>query len=203
MQGLVNFTGDLGYIIAFLLPTFCYIASLACFLFAGWGFWMQARPDNPFAASHGSAAISLILSGAFASFDKILNMANASAGTAVQVSIGALTSYTPPNAGQFHSREHAGDTVVNVSRCFRGFFQSFGAPGLFLLALWRGDRLSTGGSNRSQGGCVVQFVFGVMLINIMTVRSGWSQCSRHGVKIPFCIRAGGCDSKRRGAGLEI
>ena len=85
MQGLVNFTGELGYIIAVLLPTFCYIASLACFLFAGWGFWMQARPDNPFRWKPWIPAVSLILSGAFASFDKILNMANASAGTAVQV----------------------------------------------------------------------------------------------------------------------
>ncbi|MGO9235688.1 MAG: hypothetical protein ACLP4V_17085 [Methylocella sp.] len=168
MQGLVNFTGELGYIIAVLLPTFCYIASLACFLFAGWGFWMQARPDNPFRGKPWIPAVSLILSGAFASFDKILNMANASAGTAVQVSIGALTSYTPPNAANFTQGNTPGDTVVNVVTLFQGFFQSFGALACFFaIVAWRS--VVNGQSNRSQGGCLVQFVFGVMLINILTV----------------------------------
>lgn len=48
MQGLVDFASQIGEVFAVLLPTFCYLAALVCFLFAAWGFWMQAQPQNPF-----------------------------------------------------------------------------------------------------------------------------------------------------------
>jgi hypothetical protein len=41
MQGLVDFASQIGEVFAVLLPTFCYLAALACFLFAAWAFWMQ------------------------------------------------------------------------------------------------------------------------------------------------------------------
>ncbi len=168
MQGLVNFTGELGYALSVLLPTFCYLAALACFLFAAWGFWMQANPENPFRGRPWIPLLSLLLSGAFASFDSVLIMANQSAGTSVQVSIGALTSYAPPNESAFALGGTPGDTVVNVVQLFQAFFQSFGAMACFFaIVAWRS--VVNGRSNRSQGGCAVQFVFGTMLINILTV----------------------------------
>src|SRR5271166_5762314 len=168
MQGLVNFAGQIGNAIAILLPTFSYLAALACFLFAAWDFWMQASPTNPFHGKLWIPFVSLVLSGAFASFDKVLTMANASAGTNVQVSIGALTSYVPPVVGGGVLGATPGDAIVNVVTLFQAFFQSFGAMACFFaLVAWRS--IVNGASNRSHGGCVVQFVLGVMLINILTV----------------------------------
>ena len=94
-------------------------------------------------------------------------MANASAGTSLQVSVGALTSYVPPTVGTVLGTA-PGDTVVNVVTLFQAFFQSFGAMACFFAVVaWRS--VINGRSNRSQGGCLVQFTFGIMLINILTI----------------------------------
>jgi len=53
MQGLVSFAGQIGNAIAILLPTFCYLTAIALFMFAGWGFWMLARPIIRFAGGRG------------------------------------------------------------------------------------------------------------------------------------------------------
>src|SRR5271157_3125780 len=80
MQGLVDFASQVGEAFAVLLPTFAYLAALGCFLFAAWGFWVQAQPHNPFRGRPWIPFVSLILAGAFANFDKILSMALASGG---------------------------------------------------------------------------------------------------------------------------
>ena len=81
MQGLVDFASQIGEVFAVLLPTFAYLTALGCFLFAAWGFWMQGQPHNPFRGRPWIPFVSLILAGAFASFDKILSMALASGGS--------------------------------------------------------------------------------------------------------------------------
>lgn len=168
MEGLVRFASEIGFALAALLPTFCYLAALGSFLFAAWGFWMQARPDNPFRGRPWIPIVSLVLCGAFASFDKVLTMANASGGSAINVSIGALTSYTPPDAPGNPLGATPGDTILNVVALFQKFFQAFGAiAALFAVSSWRS--VINGRSRRSQGGCGVQFVFGVMLINILSI----------------------------------
>jgi tetrahydromethanopterin S-methyltransferase subunit E len=59
-------------------------------------------------------------------------------------------------------------TLVNVVTLFQAFFQSFGALVVFFaLVSWRS--VVNGQTNRSQMGCVVQFVFGIMLINILAI----------------------------------
>jgi hypothetical protein len=168
MQALVNFASFIGWAIAVFLPTLCYLAALALFLLAGWGFWMQARPENPFRGRPWLPLVSLVLCGVFASFDQILTKANATAGTNVTVSIAGLTSYTAPDdAGNVLGNTPA-DAIVNVVQIFQGFFQSFGALMCFFAAVaWHGA--IHGRSNRSQSGCLVQFVFGVMLINIVQI----------------------------------
>jgi len=59
-------------------------------------------------------------------------------------------------------------TLVNIVTLFQAFFQSFGAMVVFFaLVSWRS--VVNGQANRSQMGCVVQFVFGIMLINILAI----------------------------------
>lgn len=172
MQGLVNFATDVGNGLGVLLPAFCYLGALALFLFAGWGFWRQAQPDNPFRGQPWIPIVSLVLCGVLASFDRILTMANVSAGTNLQVSLvaGAL-SYAPtvPSGGVLGTTP--GDTVINVVELFQAFFQAFGAmAACFAVMAWRS--VINGRSNRSQSGCGVQFAFGIMLINVLTI-SQW------------------------------
>jgi hypothetical protein len=168
MQGLVSFAGQIGNAIAILLPTFCYLTAIALFMFAGWGFWMLARPDNPFRGRPWVPFFSLVLCGVFASFDRLLTMANATAGTTLQVTIGALTSYAPPPVNGGVLGATPGNTVINVVQLFQGFFQAFGAMACF-FALLHWHSVINGRSNHSQGGCGVQFAFGIMLINITTI----------------------------------
>jgi hypothetical protein len=112
----------------------------------------------------------LVLSGAFASFDKILNMALATAGSSVTASISSLSSYSPPTVpdGSALMGSNPSATLVNIVTLFQAFFQSFGAMVVFFALLsWRS--VVNGQANRSQMGCVVQFVFGIMLINILAI----------------------------------
>jgi hypothetical protein len=120
------------------------------------------RPWIPF--------LSLVLSGAFASFDKVLNMALATAGSSVTASITSLSSYSPPTVPDASTLMGSSPsaTLVNVVTLFQAFFQSFGAMvAFFALVSWRS--VMSGQANRSQMGCVVQFVFGIMLINILAI----------------------------------
>jgi len=170
MQGLVDFASQVGEALAILVPTFCYLAALMCFLFAAWGFWMQSHPQNPFFGRPWIPFLSLVLSGAFASFDKILNMALATAGSSVTASITSLSSYAPPTVPDASTLMGSSPsaTLVNVVTLFQAFFQSFGAMVVFFaLVSWRS--VVNGQANRSQMGCVVQFVFGIMLINILAI----------------------------------
>lgn len=168
MEGLVKFASEVGYALSVLLPAFSYLAALALFVFAGWGFWMQARPDNPFRGRPWVPMVSLLLCGVFASFDRVLTLANASGGSGIEIAIGALTAYEPPgNPGNFLGATPGG-TVINVVELFQTFFQAFGAMAAFFAVLsWRS--VINGRSKRSQGSCGVQFVFGVMLINILSI----------------------------------
>jgi hypothetical protein len=170
MQGLVDFASQIGEVFAVLLPTFAYLTALGCFLFAAWGFWMLGQPHNPFRGRPWVPFVSLILAGAFASFDKILSMALASGGSNLSASITSLSSYSPPSVSDTSSLMGStpSATLVNVVTLFQGFFQSFGAMcAFFALLTWRA--VINGHANRSQMGCTVQFVFGIMLINILAI----------------------------------
>ena len=169
MQGLINFASAIGFALATLLPAFCYLAAITLFLFAGWGFWKQAQPDNPFRQRPWIPALSLVLCGVFATFDKFLTKANVSAGTNLQVTlVQGLTSYTAPTPSADLLGQTPGDAIVNVVQLFQAFFQSFGAMCCFFAILaWRA--VVNGQSNRGQTGCGIQFTFGVMLINVLTI----------------------------------
>src|SRR6516164_9862309 len=62
-------------------------------------------------------------------------------------------------------------TVVNVVTLFQHFFQAFGAACVFwAIMTWRA--IVNGRINGSPTACGVQFVFGVLCINIVTVANG-------------------------------
>lgn len=173
MQGLANFASAIADGIAVLLPAFCYLAACACFLFFAWTLRSYAyhhhhhhhhwhRPWVPW--------VSLILAGVFASFPHFLTMVNVSAGTNLTAS---LTSYAPSTPGNASSILGATpqNTVINVVQLFQRFFQMFGALCVFWAILtWRS--IVNGRINGSPVACGIQFAFGVMCINILTIANG-------------------------------
>ncbi len=174
MQGLVNFSTAIADGIAVLLPTFCYLAACIYFAFFAWTLWTWSEPHSRYNHRHIGRPwvpwVSLVLSGVFASFPKFLTMANVSAGTALAVS---LTTYTPtgaPNANNVLGANPQA-TVINVITLFQYFFQAFGAACVFWAIMrWRG--MVNGRINGSPTSCGIQFVFGVMCINIVTIANG-------------------------------
>jgi hypothetical protein len=167
MQGLVNFASQIGDAIAVALPALCYLTAACLFLFAAWGLWQQSQPHNPFRGRPWLPWVSLLLCGVFAGFDRFLSMANVSAGTNLAVSLTSYSASAVPNASNILGNT-PGDTVINVVQLFQGFFQSFGAICIFFALLaWRAA--INGQTNRSQGGCFVQFAFGTMCMNILTI----------------------------------
>jgi len=172
VDGLVEFAYAAGNIFAVLLPVFCYLGAMVLFLVGVWGLRRQSQPDNPFRGKPWVPWLSLILCGFLASFDRILTMANATGGSTVTVSVGALTSYVPPaNPGGGVVGATPTETLVNVVTIFAPFFQAFGALAcLFALLAWRSTAVGT--SRRPQSASAVQFVFGILLINCITV-SQW------------------------------
>jgi len=168
MQGIVNFSSQLGLAFAILLQPACYLGALALFIFAGWGFWRQAQPDNPYRGRPWVPTVSLFVCGVLASFPTILTKANVSAGSTVVVRMSDAVSYTPtaPTGGLLGA--NPGQTIVNVVELFREFFQAFGAMAC-LVAVFAWWASVTGRSNRSRAGCGVQFAFGIALINIRTI----------------------------------
>lgn len=168
MQGLADFAADIGIAIAYLVPAFGYIFAIVAFLFGAWGFWQQAQPHNPLRGKPWLPWVALVLSGVFASFDRILTMANNSGGSSITVGTGGAFGYVPSASGVLGSTP--ANTVVNVVEIFQGFFQSFGAM-MALMAVLAWWAVMRGVSRRHQGGCLVQFAFGVMLINVLPLAS--------------------------------
>jgi hypothetical protein len=140
---------------------------MVLFIIAVWGFWVQAQPQNPFRGRPWIPLVSLLMSGALASFDRVLTMASVTGGSDVVVSLAPL-GYAPATPTGSVLGANPSQTVVNVVTMFELFFQAFGAMAcLFALLAWRATVI--GRSNRSQGSALVQFVFGVMLINVVSV----------------------------------
>ncbi len=174
MQGLVNFTTAIADSIAVGLPALCYLMACSCFFFAVWTFrgWAYThhghhhhfhnRPWVPF--------VSLILCGVFASFPQFLSKANVSAGTDLVVSLTTYAATQPGNVNNILGATPQ-NTVVNVVRLFQYFFQAFGAACVFwAIVTWRS--IVNGRTNGSPTGCGIQFAFGVMCINIVTIANG-------------------------------
>jgi len=174
VQGLVNFTTAIGDSIAVALPALCYLMACLCFLFAGWTLRSWAyhnhyhhhhfhnRPWVPF--------VSLILCGVFATFPQFLTKANVSVGTNLVTSLTSYQATTPGNANNLLGVTPQ-TTVINVVALFQYFFETFGAACVWwAIVRWRA--IVNGRNEGSPTACAVQFVFGVMCINIRSVAKG-------------------------------
>lgn len=172
MQGLVNFASQIGLAFAILIGPACYLGALAMFLRAGWGYWRQSQPDNPYRGRPWVPTVSLLMCGVLAGFHTILTKVNVSAGSKVIVGKTDLASYTATaSATMTVLGANPGATIVNVVGLFQLFFQAFGALAC-LFAVFAFHASVTQRTNRSRLACGVQFVFGILLINVMTV-SQW------------------------------
>ena len=174
MQGLVNFATAIADSIAVALPALCYLMACICFMFSGWTLrsWayqhhghnhhFHTRPWIPF--------ISLLLCGVFATFPHFLNMANVSAGTSLTTSLTGYSATTPGSASNILGATPQ-TTVVNVVTLFQYFFEAFGAACVFwAIVSWRA--IVNGRTNGSPTACAIQFAFGVMCINVVTIANG-------------------------------
>ena len=171
MQGLVNFSTSIGDAIAVMLPAVCYLAACGCFFFAVWTLRAFAYPHhNQHRHRPWVPFVSLVLCGVFASFPKFLSMADVSAGTSLVVGLTSYAPTTPPSVtNPLGATPEA--SVVDVVTLFQYFFEAFGAACVFwALMRWRG--IVNGRVNGSPTSCGVQFAFGVMCINIVTIANG-------------------------------
>jgi hypothetical protein len=174
MQGLVNFSTAIADGIAVLLPAFCYLAACGCFSFFAWTLWTWSQPHSRYHHIHHDKPwipfVSLILCGVFATFPQFLAMANVSAGTNLGVTLTTYQATTPPNANNVLGTTPDA-SVINVVTLFQYFFQAFGAACVF-WAIMRWRSIINGHVNGSPTSCGIQFVFGVLCINIVTIANG-------------------------------
>jgi len=174
MQGLVNFTTAIADGISVSLPALCYLMACSCFLFSGWTFRSWAyhnhHPHHHFHNRPWVPFVSLILSGVFATFPQFLNMANVSFGTDLVTSLTSYQATTPGNASNILGTT-PNNTVINVVTMFQYFFEAFGAACVWwAIVRWRA--IVNGKADGSPTACAIQFAFGVMCINILTVANG-------------------------------
>lgn len=174
MQGLVDFTTALADGISVVLPTLCYLAACGCFCFFAWTLWTWSEPHSRYSHQHIGKPwvpfVSLILCGVFASFPKFLSMANVSTGTDLVVGLTSYAPTTPPNVSNGLGATPQA-SVIDVVTMFQYFFEAFGAACVFWAIMrWRG--MINGRVNGSPTSCAIQFVFGVMCINIVTIATG-------------------------------
>jgi hypothetical protein len=173
MQGLVNLTTAIADGIAVALPALCYLAACSCFLFAGWTFrgWAyQHHHHHQFHDRPWVPFVSLVLSGVFATFPRFLNMANVSAGTNLTTSLTSYVATAPGNASDILGATPQ-NTIINVVTLFQYFYETFGAACVWwAIVRWRA--IVNGRGQGTPTACAVQFIFGVMCINILAVARG-------------------------------
>jgi hypothetical protein len=177
MQGLVNFTTSIADGISVLLPAFCYLMACGCFFFAAWTLWTwsdtHSRYNHPHRNRPWIPFVSLVLCGVFATFPKFLAMASVSAGTNLIVGLTQYAPTIPPNTGTILGATPDA-SVINVVTIFQYFFQAFGAACVFwAIVRWRG--IVNGRLQGSPTSCGIQFLFGVLCINILTIANGVEQ----------------------------
>jgi hypothetical protein len=173
MQGFVNFADDIGVAISVIIPAICYLAGTGFILAAGWGMWqlshggyshrrLMARPWTPF--------VTLFIGAALLSYDRILNLGEATLGSAQQASMAAgMTSYTPPTVDPGTLTGTSPEqTVLNVINVFDYFFMSYGAL-IVLMGILALHHVSEGRRRHGPSLALVQIVFGFGVMNIDTI----------------------------------
>lgn len=164
MEGLVNFLRDIAIAGSWFLPAACYIA--ASFLFIGgvWGIWQQSQPQNPYVGKPWVPYLSIVLSGAFAAFDRILTKSAKSADLDVDVSLSSESPTGYTGGGTLLNGAGPHDAILEIVKDFALFFQVFGAwVAFFALLSWKDS--AAGKNNRTKLACLGQFALGVILLN--------------------------------------
>jgi len=171
MRGFVNFADDVGSAISVIIPALCYLLGWSFMIGAGWGFWhlssgrhsrLAARPWMPF--------VSLFIAAALLSFDRMLNLGEATLGSAQQASMASgMTSYTPPTVNPSGLVGTSPEqTILNVINVFEYFFVSYGA--LIVLAGILGlHQVSEGKRRHGPLLPTIMIVFGFGVMNIDTI----------------------------------
>ena len=173
MQGLVDFATDIADGISVVLPAFCYLSAIGCFMYSAWTLWVWSQPHRHY-HHHWQRPwiplVSLVLCGVFASFPKFLSMTNVSMGTNAVVALGQYAPTNPPTAGNVLGSTPQ-QSVLDVVRLFQYFFEAFGAACIFWAIMrWRG--IINGKVQGSPTACGIQFLFGACCMNIMTIAAG-------------------------------
>jgi uncharacterized membrane protein len=173
MQGFVNLADDIGQAISVIIPALCYIIGWSFLLGAGWGMWqlssgrhgrLSARPWMPF--------VTLFIGAALLTFDRMLNLGEATLGSAQQASMAAaMTSYTPPTVnGNGLVGSSPEQTILNVINVFQYFFVSYGAL-IVLMGILGLHQVSEGKRRHGPSLPVVMIVFGFGVMNVETIAS--------------------------------
>lgn len=171
MQGFVNFADDIGQAISVIIPALCYIIGLGFMLAAGCGMWqlsrgrhggLAARPWVPF--------VTLFISAALLTFDRMLNLGEATLGSSQQASMAdGMTSYTPPTVNPSSLVGTSPEqTILNVINVFQYFFESYGAL-IVLMGILALHHVSEGRRRHGPLLPTIQIVFGFGVMNINTI----------------------------------
>jgi hypothetical protein len=171
MQGFVNLADAIGNAITIILPALCYIIGSILFITGGYGLWQSAKPGSYWSGHKFLPYLAIFVASCFLSFDRILNKAEASFGGNVQFGMASqITTYTSTGTGTGTGLLGATPeaTVLNLVTMFVGFFIPFGALMVFLA----GRKVYEVGKGERRGGYsgpAIQMIFGMALINILTV----------------------------------
>jgi hypothetical protein len=171
MQGFVNFADDIGVAISILIPTICYLVGVSFIMAAGWGFMQLSKGAHGRIASHPwMPFVTLFIGAALLSYDRMLNLAEATIGSAQTASMSdGLTSYTPPTVNPASLVGNSPEqTILNVINVFEYFFVCYGALIVLggILAL---KYVSEGRRRHGPSLAIVQIVFGLAVMNIDTI----------------------------------
>jgi hypothetical protein len=171
MQGFVNFADDIGVAISVILPAICYLVGFGFILAAGWGMWQLSRGGHGrLAARPWTPFVTLFIGAALLSYDRMLNLGEATLGSSQQASMAAtMTSYTPPTVDPSTLTGNSPEqTVLNIIAAFDYFFMSYGAL-IVLMGILALHHVSEGRRRHGPSLPIVQIVFGFGVMNIDTI----------------------------------
>jgi hypothetical protein len=171
MQGLVDFASQVGEAFAILIPTFCYLAAAGVLSVCRLGVLDAVASAKPFFRPPLDSVPVACAFGRLCEFRQD-SQHGARDGRIERhgVDLVPVELFAADRAGRLdaHGASPSATLVNIIVTLFQAFFQSFGAMVVFFaLVSWRS--VVNGPANRSQMGCVVQFVFGIMLINILAI----------------------------------
>jgi hypothetical protein len=171
MQGFVNFADDVGQAISVVIPAICYLLGISFLIAAGWGCMQLSKGGNgSWVSRPWMPLVTLLIGSALLTFDRMLNLGEATLGSTQTASISdGLTSYTPPAIDSSGLMGNSPEqTIVNIIDAFDYFFINYGAW-IILTGILALKHVSEGRRNHGPSLPVVQIIFGFGVMNINTI----------------------------------